>query len=818
VRADAGGVLEPDFCRVFMEASLRRLVDMGERRVAIDAQRAAERIARRAVESCGQPINVVDLDFAWADQLAGAGFAAEAEQQLARTLARGDAPAEWQPLLLERFAAFAHARGDVEQEHARMDRAEAAIADIAGDEGARSTARCELELLRAQFALELGLLDLARSHIENAAREPACEAQAALKIRIVLARCNLALALEDYARIETLLDADWLASAEREDRGFLAQGLVRLGIARSEQARPLHVDAPNAVAVLERALAMPETTLEDAVGARLVLVDLALRRGDPAAARDWLAQIAPDPQVGAELETRLAALRVSTAIALAVPPDELRARAQALQQRLSADMQRLRSMPARKRGLGFLEWGTQRLAYSEWARAQIALDPSQRGVELALGPLLEVQALGVLPRALDATSDLAAIRRSVLAPGCGVLVYLPSMDRSHVFCLDAQGCAAWQIASQDELWELAQALDSVWTSRPSRDAAQLSQRAQALGRASRAASKAFLPASLRERMASWSCCIVVGADLCGDAAFECMSLDDRALLGLDKAIVYLPALPLGARLAELQAQCAARRGLDAVFVAAPEHGADARARYEDVPPIALAERDLDRCVAAFERVERRVGPRATLSALAEDATRDAHMLTVLAHGAYDAQRGDDVERPALLILAPDAGGAGLARCSDVEGLHLPPYVELLACGAARGPLRLGDAAASHLVGACMTAGARTVLASRIDLDLDLTIDLVEALHEHLREAGESPASALHAARRGVAARDGCADPWYWAGLTLDGAGWVPIFEAQPRAERWSVSKIAVASAAAILIAAAVTLLVRSTARRRSAHQ
>jgi CHAT domain-containing protein len=194
------------------------------------------------------------------------------------------------------------------------------------------------------------------------------------------------------------------------------------------------------------------------------------------------------------------------------------------------------------------------------------------------------------------------------------------------------------------------------------------------------------------------------------------------------------------------------------------------------------------------------------------------MLTVLAHGAYDARRCGDLERPALLILAPGPGDIGLACCSDVESLHLPPYVELLACGAACGPLRLGDAAASHLVGACMSAGARTVLASRIDLDLGLSLDLVEALHEHLRVFGESPASALLAARRKLAAQPGCGDPWYWAGLTLNGAGWVPVFEAQPRVERSSTSNIVFASAAATAIVAAVALLIRSAARRRAASQ
>src|SRR5262249_5872128 len=144
----------------------------------------------------------------------------------------------------------------------------------------------------------------------------------------------------------------------------------------------------------------------------------------------------------------------------------------------------------------------------------------------------------------------------------------------------------------------------------------------------------------------------------------------------------------------------------------------ARERYAQAREIPWSDADRDALTAAFapERCEVRSRELATRDALLDARVRDAAILSVFAHGAYDALGRDDDERPAALVLAPRApDDDGILWCSDVERLHAPPLVELLACSGARGPARLGDDCAGHLVGAFLAAGADCVIASRTDL-------------------------------------------------------------------------------------------------------
>jgi hypothetical protein len=437
-----------------------------------------------------------------------------------------------------------------------------------------------------------------------------------------------------------------------------------------------------------------------------------------------------------------------------------------------------RSAPQRKGGLGFLHWGTQRMELSEWVRLQLALDPGQAGLERALQPVIEAQGLGTLARSLNATATLDDVRRELLAPGRGVLLFLPAMDSSHVFAIDGAGIVHDEIASRDALLRSADALAATWTSAPSGDGA----RRERFLAAARAFGDDLLRGEVRARVAGWSCCIVVGADLIGSPALECTVLDGAQPFGLTHAIAYLPSLPVGVALARRSTRDP--RTTDIALLAAPTHGAVALERYASSIPFEVSAAELAGLTRVFDagRIELLTGEDATRAALNSPRVRGAVILSILAHGAYDVAHRDDGERPSLLILAPGAGDDGLLWCSDVEALSVAPLVELLACGTARGQSRLGDDAAGHLVGAFMIAGAHTVIAAHHDLGREAALELARVLHERLREHGESTAEALRFARAELASHPSTSDPWYWAGLTANGCAWLPLFEPAPRRE------------------------------------
>jgi CHAT domain-containing protein len=315
-------------------------------------------------------------------------------------------------------------------------------------------------------------------------------------------------------------------------------------------------------------------------------------------------------------------------------------------------------------------------------------------------------------------------------------------------------------------------------------------------------------------MATWTSCLIVGGDLCGDPAFECLVLDDGRPLGLTLALDYLSSLPASQKQAAEAVAQRSRAGLDAVVIAAPFHSAAARQRFADLNAIELGPSDLDRLTDSFERSSSSTGADASLTALRSDAVRNARLLSVLAHGAYDARNSPDLERPSVVILASAEGHDGIVRSADFEQLQVPPFVELLACGPARGPARLGDAVASHLVGACFTAGADTVLAARVDVELEPTIEFASVMHRRMREFGLPPDRAALEARREIATRPERADPWYWAALQVHGIGWVPLFDARPKSSR---TPLLMAAAAVIGITAAAGGFALSRRRARR-HQ
>lgn len=683
-------------------------------------------------------------------------------------------------------------------------------------EPVRTTLLGDIAYSRGQLALSFGLIERARREVEHVrAHALVLGPENLLTARWPLLAADVALAAEDDALVIELLGEAWFERAAGADLALCGAGRVRRGLALSELARASGQRPDAAVAELERALATSDLSADHACSARLALADLALRNGDRAASVEHLSAVRAQPGFDIERRVRLAALDVEFALLFAASASELRALRDGLGRALDEFSAHWRAITLRPGGLGFLHWGTQRQAFSQWTRVELALDPLG-GARSALARLIDAQSLGTLARRLDAQASFEQARSALTAAGAGVLVYLPAMDRSHVFALDADDVLHAELESRDNLVRLAEDLDAAWTTPPD-DSAE--RRATWLA-AGRSAADAFLPASIRERVARWTSCTIVGADQCGNPSFECFVLDDGRTLGLELALAYLPGIPLGVRIAErAAARAPAATGSELVCIAAPAHSASALRTFPRAAQLRLTDDERGALREPFEseRVVLLEGPVATRAALAEPSLRAARVLAVLAHGVFDTSS----DRPTALILAPTGDDdSGLLTCEQVEQLALPPLVELFACVASRGPARRGDDAAAHFVGACIVAGADCVLASRTELPRASIAELARTLHAGLRARGESPAEALRRARAYVAAQPETADPWYWAGISAHGLATQPLFE--PRGGAAVSSESANRSSRALWIAAAAACAIvlgyaawhRARSRRR----
>jgi CHAT domain-containing protein len=163
-------------------------------------------------------------------------------------------------------------------------------------------------------------------------------------------------------------------------------------------------------------------------------------------------------------------------------------------------------------------------------------------------------------------------------------------------------------------------------------------------------------------------------------------------------------------------------------------------------------------VSAFPsaRVIRLVGSGATLTRFIELPLRSAAVLSIVAHGIYDAGR----DWSAGLLLSPTSSSDGVLSIEDIEGLDsVPPIVALWACSSARGHVRLGDDATAQLAFAFLARGASAVIVIRAAVSQREAVELAGEFHRCLATAADSPAEALRVARRRVEERHPSRDPF-----------------------------------------------------------
>jgi len=679
--------------------------------------------------------------------------------------------------------------------------------------------RVEIALAHAQLDVDLGRIELALGRLDGLrADRSKVDSDSALRARERLTRANAYNALEQFQRVLDTLDAAELESIRASDPANYALMLVLRGEARNELERESGSGAPTELVDLLAALAVPQIRPADALSAQLILADASLRCGDLDSAARWLDDCSRSPAHDARSRARSAAFEVALSLGRSEPRERLVAKAERLERTLREFLSVWRGVGLRPGGLGFLHYGTQRMPFSEWTRACIALDPTVAGLERALALLLEAQALESVARGMDARATLAEVRESVCGADRGVLLLLPSMDRSHVFAIDSETIVHSEACNADTLLRLSNGIHEIVDAPPPADPAKRAERTRRILAASRELSNELLPPEICKRVRGWSACVVVGADLRVSTPFSCLLLDDDHYLGLEIALFEAPSLAACVRLAERSTPTVPSSPADLAVIADPTPSATAAARYPDALALELSREERARLTRGFdsERVVWIDGAAASLDAFADARVRSAAALVVMAHGvAAEARRADDSRRSALVLSPRSLDDDGLARCADIDEARVAPLVELLSCGSARGALRVGDDTASHLVGSFFSAGAVVVLAARTDVERGASTRLLAAFHEALSAPGGSPARALLAARRAIAAQAEFADPWYWAQFELHGSGWLDIaapIRAQMQAPAPSRSWLGAGALLVLAFAAWIVLRVRRRSR------
>jgi hypothetical protein len=304
---------------------------------------------------------------------------------------------------------------------------------------ARSVAgvRCQLELACGLNDRALVSFQAERAARDAGARDPASQ------LSVLLDHAGVALAtLQPWLLAEALAElgdvlADPGAFADRPDQR------AQLRARHAMLADHLDVLAPrsdlHAERRLEEAFSDPALDVAHRATLGLRLVVRALESGDLAAAEDFLARL--DPLAAAmpgELADALLAHRALFALATGEASSELEAHFAVVHAAYERFLDATARSPVRDGGLGLLAWRNRRVLLAALLDLRLAID-GDAGVGPALQLALRADALGSLARRLGCPTgaeagDLDLVRSSLLAPGIGLLVYLPAARGAHVLC------------------------------------------------------------------------------------------------------------------------------------------------------------------------------------------------------------------------------------------------------------------------------------------------------------------------------------------------------------------------------------------------
>jgi hypothetical protein len=705
-----------------------------------------------------------------ARELGSAGRRREAHAVLARAFEAYPEAREARPILALGLAELDRRLGSFGSALTRLAELEVELAGRPDAEGLWPV----LAALRARTQLDAGLPDRAAPEIRarwSAAEELLAEGEtlAGERFAALVAVTNLDKALGRHAqaaaRIERLLDA-----TEGEQRAHLEclLGTSELELEEGEPERERRGAA--------RVRGALQSGLDDSLAlyARVALADDALARGaaEEAAAELAAARQRTDPESGEDAD--LLVLEARLALQSAAPRAELAEHRRRLDEALAGMAEAWSALPDEEGGIGFLLYGRRRALLGELVRLTLELEPGEAGVAAAFAELVRVQALGSLARRAElGAPSLEFLQQRWLGPRHGLLVYLPAPGASHLFLLDRERLSHVPLVSSARIDPLRRGYFSHLLGAP-RGELDPETRAWLVAEERRLAgelSLLVLPPAAAERVRGWSALSIVGVDALGPLPFEWLPLGAERHLGLQRAVDYVPGLPL---VPALLARAGARPALDLELVVAVEPAPGAARRWPELAAIPWDEARSAELAAAYpaERVHAWPAASATPEALAAHDFSSAGVLQIVAHGALDERRA----RPAVLMLSAGDEGEGLFGCEHAQRARPPALVVLTACRSAGGPLRRGDAGAADFGGAWLSAGARAVVLSHAELLAEDALLQSEALHARLA-AGGSPAAALASARAELVRTHGELAPFLGGLLHVVGLGHEPVFPA-----------------------------------------
>jgi tetratricopeptide (TPR) repeat protein len=530
-------------------------------------------------------------------------------------------------------------------------------------------------------------------------------------------------------RLVTWLDAAAKASAERGSAPPGGEVDLRLLLST---AQVMLGDIPKARAGLA-ALARDGLSAQHAAEVAVRGLDWALVEKDWPAAREYLRQCRGLRLVGeSQTGRRVAAFAATLARLAPTDADEQARCATAVQAAFAQQLVEWRRLPPDPGGFGFLQQSWQRLLLSEVVHLRLRERPDD--AEHAIVPLLATQACGALARARNApTTDVAAVRAHVLAPGGGILVYLPARPQSHLFAITSTQVRHWHLDGEDELAAACRPLHNRLVGLAQVDARAARELAPALRTELDAAGAALLPDALRRELGRWQHLSVVGADLLGDLTFEALPLTadgDSPLLGEALPTELIPSLPwaVACRQATDMARPARGPWLSVLACTDPEPAP------AGIVPFRLTPRHVD-FVRAFAGEQFLVGAKATCAAA--DALDPMPVTQVLAH---EAGPDDELHR-GVALRDGTWRGVAIARTVRPGGLCV-----LSVCRAGGTELRPGEGLAlTSLGGAVLAGGAHAIVQSRDHVLLDENLALLRVFYGAL-DADAPPSVALQRAR------------------------------------------------------------------------
>ncbi|MCA8948591.1 MAG: CHAT domain-containing protein [Planctomycetes bacterium] len=519
-----------------------------------------------------------------------------------------------------------------------------------------------------------------------------------------------------------------------------------------------------AVALLELSdSGLPELLQQRAIA---TAADCRLEAGDLADATAAHERVELPAELGSKYAAEVLAQRARIAMARGASGADL----SELHDRLAAGVEdwlaEWRSMPVRPGGVGTLHFATHRAAIAtllELDRYVLGggAEDDERAVAAVFDHLEAALASGTLARGLGVGVTLADEQALAPADG-GLLMFLSGIGSGSLLLVERDHVSHHVVRLDHGHEAAARALREAVDKPPPADARSAKGLAIVERLADRVAA-GLLPDAVRRRLAGWRTIVLVGPEL-DRRDLQALHTGD-GWLALGHALVHASSVSVLRGLRDRAARRPTPPGarLDVAVVGDPLLDPAAAKRWF-VEPLAMTAAQRASLTAGLSPSQWHAwwGTAATAGALALPAVRSARALCVFTHGVQDYAR----ERSAGLLLA-DGNGARALFADAIERLQVPAVVLLGVCGAAAGPVRMGDDGANHLGGAFLSAGADSVLLASGDLSVGATRDLLgHTLAEWQR--GANLAEALRRARVRIAAEPARAHPYFFAGLRLVG--------------------------------------------------